>query len=1037
MRFTPGQRVRSRTDPGRMGMTTNVPPQQRSTEAKWQVRWDNQALSWEYGSALEPVDSETYLDPYELIRAGRYGRAADFRRNLTFVHITGRLANLVYSMGITNTEFFPHQYKPLLTLLESPCSGLLIADEVGLGKTIEAGLIWTEFRARFDKRRLLVVCPAMLREKWQDELRLRFGVKADILSATEMLARLNQPLHSTNADFAWIVSYQSIRPPKQWVADADDADDARNVEKLATFLSRNATEHPLFDMVVFDEAHNMRNQNTGTWQLGSLLRDVTDTQIMLSATPINLRNDDLFSLLNLLDPDHFSRLDDLQQVLRSNIPLVKARDVVLNPQRTAAEFHEALSAASMDPVLGASSQLRRLLDSPPSEIEIRKPAVRAELANALDRMNLLSHVLTRTRKRDVYEKGAIREVHREAVTLSEAEREFYAYVTETIRRYAFENDLSDGFLLATPQRQVSSCPAALLASWRSTAVDDDLGEYALSFEQDDSALKKLQPLKSVLKAKVPIRITVERLEANDSKFKSLIHILDQLFRENPREKIIIFTSFRPTARYLSRRLGERGHPATIVWGNQGKSKHEVIADFRTDSTTRVLVSTEVAAEGVDLQFCRFLVNYDLPWNPTRVEQRIGRIDRLGQQSPSIFIWNLYFADTIDDRVVSRLLNRLQTFESALGETEAVVGEEISKLEYQLLCRPRSPEEEAALVDQIAVRLEQVAKHREELERNAPHMMAHGQQVLERISASKALMRFITARDLLIFVKDTLDRRYPGYQYISEEGEELAGRLQLSPVLCARLEPYLRDRGLIGQTRLVAGRLTNIEFKNAIAGGASTNRETIHQFHPLITFLAKELREGDEAFYPTVALQLERGQALSQLEPGAYAFCIFKWSFTGVFEEEWLASAVAPVGGSFVLEEAISEQLVNAARNGGDDWLTASSELSSEAATAAIERAEDEIEKRFNTIVQRKTAENEDRVRFQLDSIERHMRRRDSVLEGVEVGHETNGRSALAAATRGKRSILARNMEQRRAAVIEGQKVRHSQQMICCGVVNVR
>ena len=1037
MPFTPGQRVRSITDPGRMGMTTNVPPQQRSTEAKWQVRWDNQALSWEWESALESVDSEAYLDPYELIREGRYGRAADLRRNLTFVHITGRLANLVYSMGITNTEFFPHQYKPLLTLLESPCSGLLIADEVGLGKTIEAGLIWTEFRARFDKRRLLIVCPAMLREKWQDELRLRFGVKADILSATEMFARLNQPPHSTNADFAWIVSYQSIRPPKKWTAGRDDEDDVRDVEKLATLLSKNATEHPLFDMVVFDEAHNMRNRDTGTWLLGSLLRDVTDTQIMLSATPINLRNEDLFSLLNLLDPDHFSRMDDLHQVLRSNIPLVKARDIVLNPQRSAAEFNEALSAASLDPVLGASSQLRRLLDSPLSESEIRKPAVRAELANALDRMNLLSHVLTRTRKRDVYEKGAVREVHREAVTLSEPERALYAYVTETIRRYAFENDLSDGFLLATPQRQVSSCPAALLAAWQSTAADDDLGEYALSSDQDDSTLKKLQPLKSVLKASIPARITVDQLEAYDSKFKRLIHILDQLFSENPREKIIIFTSFRTTARYLLRRLSERGHLATIVWGNQGKSKHEVIADFKADSKMRVLVSTEVAAEGVDLQFCRFLVNYDLPWNPTRVEQRIGRIDRLGQQSLSIYIWNLYFADTIDDRVVSRLLSRLQTFESALGESEAVVGEEISKLEYELLCRPRSPAEEAELVDQIAVRLEQVAKHREELERNAPHMMAHGQQVLERISASKALMRFITARDLLIFLKDTLDRRYPGYQYISEEGEELVGRLQLPPVLCARLEPYLRDRGLIGQTRLAAGRLTNVEFKNAIAGGASTKCETIHQFHPLITFLAKELRESDEAFYPIVALQVERGQEIAQLEPGSYAFCIVQWSFTGVFEEEWLASAVASVDGSFVLEEAISEQLVTAARNAGDDWRTAQVDLSSDAVAAGLERAEHDIERRFNTIVQRKIAENEDRVRFQLDSIERHMRRRDTVLEAVEVGHKNNKRSALAAATRGKRASLARNMEQRRAAVIERQQVRYSQRLICSGVVNVR
>ena len=123
-------------------------------------------------------------DAYELLTRSRFGRAADLRRSLTFLHLSGRLANLVYSMETTNVDFYAYQYKPVLSFLESPSNGLLIADEVGLAKTIEAGLIWTELRARYDARRLVVFCPAMLREKWRDELRERFGVDAVIIATT-------------------------------------------------------------------------------------------------------------------------------------------------------------------------------------------------------------------------------------------------------------------------------------------------------------------------------------------------------------------------------------------------------------------------------------------------------------------------------------------------------------------------------------------------------------------------------------------------------------------------------------------------------------------------------------------------------------------------------------------------------------------------------------------------------------------------------------------------------------------------------------
>jgi len=180
-------------DPGRQGRLTGH-VRERPDGKVFQVRWHDNTTSWvpEYDLQQASADPD---DVFSLLKNKRFGRLNDLRRNLTFVHLSGKLANVVYSMDTTNTDFYAYQYKPVLTFLESPAGGILIADEVGLGKTIEAGLIWTELRARYGARRLVVVCPAMLREKWCDELRERFGVDAVQLSASELVNELKRNKH--------------------------------------------------------------------------------------------------------------------------------------------------------------------------------------------------------------------------------------------------------------------------------------------------------------------------------------------------------------------------------------------------------------------------------------------------------------------------------------------------------------------------------------------------------------------------------------------------------------------------------------------------------------------------------------------------------------------------------------------------------------------------------------------------------------------------------------------------------------------------
>ena len=184
-----GTRVRSRHDAGLIGESTGR-TRDDGDGLIVQVRFPGQQPRFEMAEDLEPADTE--LDDREQVLAGKFASASHLRKRLTSVQLAGQLSEMIYSLDTTDTQFMPHQFKPLLALLDSPFKGVLIADEVGLGKTIEAGLIWTELRFRTQATRLLVVCPAVLTEKWKQELNRRFGTAAQIMNARELLQHLQQ-----------------------------------------------------------------------------------------------------------------------------------------------------------------------------------------------------------------------------------------------------------------------------------------------------------------------------------------------------------------------------------------------------------------------------------------------------------------------------------------------------------------------------------------------------------------------------------------------------------------------------------------------------------------------------------------------------------------------------------------------------------------------------------------------------------------------------------------------------------------------------
>ena len=680
-----GTQVRDRHNPALTGESLGQ-IEEEDGDVLVRVHFQGRPPGWHFIGDLELADAP--VAEATMLAEGRFGPTTLLRRTLTSVQLGGELSELIYSLDMTNTEFMPHQFKPLLALLDSPSRGLLIADEVGLGKTIEAGLIWTELRFRTNASTMLVVCPAMLTEKWKLELARRFGTPARIMGAAELLDWFDLP--QSTAAGAIICSLQGIRPPRGW---ADEKEPAQSPSaKLARKL-RELEDTPVFDLVVVDEAHYLRNEGTVSSQLGHLLRQVTDYLVLLSATPVNTRSEDLFNLARLVDPQQFQFPRQFEAVLEANRPLVRAANRLKVPTCTAAEVIELLDEAGEQWLLLGSAglaALRNSLEEFAPDTPIAAPA-RVELTQRLERVNLLGQVLSRSRKREVFEIRVQRKVSRIAAQMTDAERALYQLVTEAIIDYANDHEGVEGFLLAMPQRQMASSMYAAARKWCGNDNDAE-GDAQMAWEAlGDIDATQARPVSSHVANRVRGRLDLAELRRHDSKFEKLIELLREQAELQPDAKLLVFSYFRPTLAYLKERLDAEGFLSTIVQG--GDDKQAVIDAFQTDPHAKVLLASEVAAEGVDLQFMRLLVNYDLPWNPMRVEQRIGRIDRIGQKADAISIFNLTYQDTIDDRILDRLFNRLRLFEESIGSTEEVLGSEINALTRDLLSMRLTPKQQ--------------------------------------------------------------------------------------------------------------------------------------------------------------------------------------------------------------------------------------------------------------------------------------------------------------------------------------------------------
>lgn len=696
-----------------------------------------------------------------------------FLCDMLTLKLTQPFSDSLYAYRASRTEFAAYQFRPVLKFLENPDRRILIADEVGLGKTIEACMIYLELKARLNIRQILIVCPSRLRQKWQDELYLRFEEKFDQLDSHSLQQLCNDYERTGGAlPFRKIVSYETIRS-------------RANQERLLRLDFK-------LDLIIMDEAHYMRNRETSTHQAARILVDNADAVVFLTATPLHLGNEDLYNLLNLLSPGEYQDFRIFSALLQPNRYINKAAQLL-----AANQFDRAL--LTLEQVENTAFKARFLNNPIYASVKKRIRSYtqerheRVRLQRDLLALNTLSNIFTRTRKREV-SSAAVRSAYSIMVSLTPGERRFYnATLNEVRQQLIYNGSESSGFAIVMKERMAASCLGALREKYtksdeKSVAIHHDSTIYDVYDEQNHAKVVRNASLRKLA------------FEAGtiDSKFEKLLEVLEEAYSEG-NTKILLFSYFRDTLAYLEKHLKRRGYnPRVIHGGIKIVDRQYVIDRFRNQPASRLLLSSEVGSEGLDFQFCGVLINYDMPWNPMQVEQRIGRLDRFGQVHDKIRIYNFYIENTIETRILYRLYDRINIFKAAVGDLEAILGEKIRELSREALQSNLSEKEEEQLANEAANQIARLQLEEEELEDERDKLL--GQDALLKQDVQSAIHngRVIHHEEVRAIVELFLRKRFSNIEF-TRDYEDPTWTLTITPELNDMLRQHQfenKDKNLL-------------------------------------------------------------------------------------------------------------------------------------------------------------------------------------------------------------------------------------------------
>ena len=508
---------------------------------------------------------------------------------------------LVCLEGLTGVERLPHQIETVRKVLRRFRGRVLLADEVGLGKTIEACLLLREYLLRGLVKRVLILVPTPLVSQWHEELASKFHLEFSI------------PPRTSEAD-----------RPEYWQGAE------RVLVSLAFAKSRKRAELVSavpWDLVIVDEAHHCKNRATQNWQLVNALK--RRHLFLLSATPVQNNLLELYNLLTLLEPGHLKTETDFKrQYVRRGNP----RDP-RNRERLRSLLGEVM-------VRNTRSLVQ--LDLPPRYAQTLLAQPRGEEAAMYGLLN----AYLRSRKAPLGKPG------RSGMVYGNGDEET-------------DIDSDSGVEEHPPGAEQGPTAAP-------TGVLPPLGRrqlVALLLAAGSHAEALLHSLENIAGGDPQARPLIDAARrigrtAKDEQFLTLL-------RQGRGEKMLVFANFRRTLEHLQRLLREEGVPFTVYSGDESeREKDAAVAAFREN--VPVMLCSESGGEGRNLQFANTLVNFDLPWNPMRIEQRIGRIHRIGQ-SREVFIFNLCTAGSLEARILALLDEKIRMFELVVGEIGSILG----------------------------------------------------------------------------------------------------------------------------------------------------------------------------------------------------------------------------------------------------------------------------------------------------------------------------------------------------------------------------
>ena len=615
---------------------------------------------------------------------------------------------------------WPHQVRAFERLYRDWPPRLLIADEVGLGKTIEAGLLLRQAWLAGLARRVLILAPKAVLKQWQIELREKFNLNWPIYDGRKLVwypspawrGRNERPVSRDRWHHEPVVIASSHL--------------MRRSDRAGGLLE----EAEPWDLVVLDEAHHARRRAAGSPQEGgpnALLRlmqglkDRTEGLVLLTATPMQVHPIEVWDLLNLLGlpPEWTARaflgfFDDIEQPNPSSDALDRMARLFQSVEQHYGEvmLEDAQCLADLSP-LKAGKVLRALRDDasiPRRQLETpeRRAAIQIMRANTPLRRLVSRH--TRELLRRYFKAGLLttpiadRRVEDRFLEMTLEERSIYEavedYIASTYNQASPKERTAVGFVMTIYRRRLASSFSALrktlqrhldaiaaggMAQWvglDEDAPDDETMDEIL--DADEVEVLEREALAAEEEADIESLLARIGQLPPDSKLGSLKSSLAEL-RQDGYRQAMVFTQYTDTMDFLrgeilkdtDQRLmcfSGRGGEIPSTGGSWRKiSRDDAKRRFR-DGEADILLCTDAAAEGLNFQFCGALINYDMPWNPMRVEQRIGRIDRLGQQNETIRIVNLHYEDTVEADVYRALRKRIGLFESVVGRLQPILAQ---------------------------------------------------------------------------------------------------------------------------------------------------------------------------------------------------------------------------------------------------------------------------------------------------------------------------------------------------------------------------